>query len=334
MRIIRYNPTGVPDGSGIKNFIKYWVALFYPLLGYLLVLTHRKRMDDPVDKVSICAIFKNEADNFEEWLEYYLLLGVDKFYLYNNFSDDHYADVLAPYIEKGIVKLIDWPVKYGQNAAYKDCYERFHRNTEWLGFIDLDEFVCFRENIGLFEWLKRYRAYPSVLLNWRMFGTSGKLENDKRRLVIEQFTSCWEHPVDVGKSFINTAYRFIKFTSPHVFLAQATPFRLYIPPVNEFKTFVVLWKTFVPFGRFRKSRAQLNHYWSKSLENYRYKDFVKGSVFGAVNDEKKTVSGRFEYHELNNTVKDYTIQKYLVFLKERLAVNKTCRENGEQGPSM
>ena len=52
--------------------------------------------------LSVCAIFKNEGRFLREWLNYYLLAGVDHFYLYNNFSDDDYAAVLKPYVDKGL----------------------------------------------------------------------------------------------------------------------------------------------------------------------------------------------------------------------------------------
>ena len=34
--------------------------------------------------LAICAIFKNEGKFLKEWLNYYLLAGVEHFYLYNN----------------------------------------------------------------------------------------------------------------------------------------------------------------------------------------------------------------------------------------------------------
>ena len=61
------------------------------------------------------------------------------FYMYNNFSDDNYMEVLEPYIQEGIVDLIDWPVKQGQISAYKDCYDKHRKDAKWIGFIDIDE---------------------------------------------------------------------------------------------------------------------------------------------------------------------------------------------------
>ena len=36
-----------------------------------------------------------------EWVEFHRLVGVERFFLYNNFSEDNHMEVLAPYIEEG-----------------------------------------------------------------------------------------------------------------------------------------------------------------------------------------------------------------------------------------
>ncbi len=69
-----------------------------------------------IHRKAVCAIFKNESVFLKEWLEYHLLIGVEHFYLYNNFSEDNYQDILAPYIEKGQVTLTEWPVLNSANC--------------------------------------------------------------------------------------------------------------------------------------------------------------------------------------------------------------------------
>lgn len=65
-------------------------------------------------RISLCLIFKNEAPFLKEWLDYHLTVGIDHFYLYNNNSDDNFKDILQPYIEKGLVTLVDWPYEHSQ----------------------------------------------------------------------------------------------------------------------------------------------------------------------------------------------------------------------------
>jgi Glycosyl transferase family 2 len=47
--------------------------------------------------VCILAIFKNEADGLEEWLQHYLDLGVSHFYLIDNDSTDNFMPIIEKY---------------------------------------------------------------------------------------------------------------------------------------------------------------------------------------------------------------------------------------------
>lgn len=49
--------------------------------------------------------------------------------------------VLEPYIKSGIVTLVQWEKNQAQMEAYQDAFHRFKNETQWMGFIDLDEYV-------------------------------------------------------------------------------------------------------------------------------------------------------------------------------------------------
>jgi len=51
--------------------------------------------------ISIVAMVKNESEYIKEWLEYHMLVGVDKFVIYDNNSDDNLKEILQPYINSG-----------------------------------------------------------------------------------------------------------------------------------------------------------------------------------------------------------------------------------------
>lgn len=155
---------------------------------------------------SLCAIFKNEAPYFKEWIEYHRMLGVDHIYLYNNFSTDDYMDILSPYIEEGYVTLTDWPYEMSQIPAYEHCYEHFRSETFWLMFLDLDEFICPIYKTNIKEWIKPFEKYPSVLMYWLMFGTNGIVKADPNKLVIEQYTNSWASVRNESKQVLNTSF--------------------------------------------------------------------------------------------------------------------------------
>ncbi len=317
--MIQYNPPGVNlDNSRtlikIKRIIKSLIAIFFPLICYPLTWTHRKKQRKTKYHVCLCGIFKNEGKILKEWIEYYLMIGVDHFYLYNNFSTDNYKEILAPYISQGKVTLVEWPVQYGQLTAYQDCLHRFGSECQWMGFIDLDEFVCFKNATSIGRWLNKFRNYPSVLICWKMFGTGGRVSHDCSKLTTEQYTACWPEVVNIGKSFVNTSYRFT-FENVHIFQAESKIPGLSIPPVNEYKHFVFFWVH--SYNWRRNSQVWINHYWSKSYSDYLSKIESDAMSADAFKIRRELAEKRFFYHEMKNTERDFTIQRYLIYLRQK-----------------
>lgn len=103
----------------------------------------------------------------------------------------------------------------------------------------------------------------------------------------------------------------------HEHRANIGPLKLY--PVSDNKLPVpyapTLWRN-CGIG----NRAYLNHYFTKSREWYIYKDILRGSANDPSDEPIKKMAGRFELHELKCSVHDYSIQRWLTLLKERIAI--------------
>ncbi|MSP89603.1 MAG: hypothetical protein EXQ92_12470 [Alphaproteobacteria bacterium] len=123
--------------------------------------------------LSVCAIFKDEAPYLAEWLTFYDTIGVDHFYLYDNSSTDRPDLVLKPWLDRGKVTLHPWAQNPGQLRAYGHCLSYRWRQTRWLMFVDLDEFLFSPVDPHLPAVLTRYERFPGVGANWVMFGSSG-----------------------------------------------------------------------------------------------------------------------------------------------------------------
>ena len=76
--------------------------------------------------IAVVAIVKNEGNYIKEWLDYHLLAGVTKFYIYDNDSNDNTREILRPYAESGAVQYIPFGGGNAQNPAYMDAIAR-HR---------------------------------------------------------------------------------------------------------------------------------------------------------------------------------------------------------------
>lgn len=136
---------------------------------------------------SICAIFRNEEKYLKEWIEYHLLIGVDHFYLYNNRSIDGFRKVLKPYVQQGIVTLIDWPDRIGQEdeesgfvwalatqaSAYENAIHILGKGkTEWLALLNVDEFLVLGEQETMAEFLQGYKESSAVAIESDCFDAS------------------------------------------------------------------------------------------------------------------------------------------------------------------
>jgi len=279
--------------------------IFLPVI-FLFI---RKRKRNIKYYFSLCAIFKNEARYFREWIEYHRMLGVDHIYLYNNFSTDNFNEVLHPHINEGYVTLIDWPFELSQLPAYQHCFDNFKDDSYWLMFLDLDEFICplFKTNIK--DWIIPYEKYPSVLIYWLMFGSNGIIDYDPNKLVIEQYTNSWDAIHNVGKQVLNTAYMPVKMYHHYIYCwINIFGIKVKVPSVNEKYRFITNPNT----ERCPKhSTIQINHYWSKCLNEY-IRKIDKGDMFSKQNESF------FYLHEHKNTAENKVIYRFLTDLKIRM----------------
>ena len=156
----------------------------YILLMFILLFSPVFSKDYFIHKLSVAAIFQNEADYLEEWIEHHIKYGVERFYLYNNNSTDDYQKVLKPYIKSGVVKLIPWPSKKKTNdwenfsfttqtGAYNHAIEICKHRSKWLALIDIDEYIIPVIDSTITECLeKRFNQVSGLNVNWQCYGTS------------------------------------------------------------------------------------------------------------------------------------------------------------------
>ncbi|MDR2692959.1 MAG: glycosyltransferase family 92 protein [Chitinispirillales bacterium] len=146
----------------------------------LLMRLRREKTILPRYYLAVCAIAKNEGEYFQEWIEWHNKLGVEKFYIYDNESSDNTKDVLAPYVESGLVEYVYWSRKQvrrsgyeWQLSAYDDCFDKHRSDARWIAVIDLDEFIVPIKDRTICEFLKRFEEFSAVEINWLIYGSGG-----------------------------------------------------------------------------------------------------------------------------------------------------------------
>jgi len=257
------------------------------------------RASQPVE-LAVCAIFRDEARYLQEWLTFHRGVGAERFFLYNDRSTDDYQSVLAPWIERGIVTVHDWP-EQTLTAAYNDCLHRHRNEAVWIAFLDIDEYLYSPSGRPVPEILRGYGDAAAVFVYWSLFGSGGHVSAPDAS-VVESYRRCqsiasavcddFDHGTPStsdyvtawsrdGKSVVRTAW--IEVMGNH------QPQR-----VRQGRVIDENGAEMPPSARERRlcrqpfSQAQLriNHYWSKSLEELTRRS-QRGSVFNRSRPPKR-----------------------------------------------
>jgi hypothetical protein len=168
----------------------------------------------------VAAIYRDEARYMREWIEFHRLVGVERFFLYNNESTDDHMAVLEPYIAEGIVAWEDFPGFPVQLECYQHCIDTRRDEARWIAFIDLDEFLFSPTWQPVPEILRDYEDEAGLAVNTVMFGTSGH-QTPPPGLVIENYTR--RLPSDrprarTVKTIVNPARAVKPGLNPHFFV--------------------------------------------------------------------------------------------------------------------
>jgi hypothetical protein len=201
--------------------------------------------------LSLCAIAKNEELYISDWIEYhYKCIGVEKFFIFVNDCNKTAAEVSR--VQK------EFPVdahhisgKAKQKKAYEKCLKMARGKTRWLGFLDIDEYLC--PHIDNFkEWLRKFEYAPGICIHWRNFGSNGHLEYENKP-VVERFLRR-EKGVNMHVKSIVDPKRTFECFNPHRFTHRGKP-------VDEKRKQI----TSPTLSKGTCKYCQINHYITKSL---------------------------------------------------------------------
>ena len=131
---------------------------------------------------------KNENLYIREFVEHYLSIGVEKFYLGDDNPEDveNLSDVLDDYIKKGIVEV---EFTYKRNITLYEFYEYTFRSVynrcKWFIMYDTDEFLEFHDknmNVKSYLDMPVFDKCDSIKIHWMIYDDNNLLLYDKRPL--------------------------------------------------------------------------------------------------------------------------------------------------------
>ncbi|XP_019245162.1 PREDICTED: glycosyltransferase family 92 protein Os08g0121900-like [Nicotiana attenuata] len=102
----------------------------------------RKLASPEKANLCFCTMVYNVAKFLREWVLYHSKIGVEKFILYDNGSDDDLATVVEELVEEGYnVQTYFWLWPKTQEAGFSHSAIFAKDSCSWIMYIDVDEFV-------------------------------------------------------------------------------------------------------------------------------------------------------------------------------------------------
>lgn len=172
--------------------------------------------------VAAVIIVKNEANGIYEWLAHHAAIGVDRFFIYDNGSTDGTRDEIGAFPEQRRIRVIDWPMTFGQMPAYQDAVARFGRSCGWMAFIDTDEFFIPLKGETLPTILADFADKDGLAVPWTVFGSNGHVARPEG-LVLENYTRRAPDDFSVNrhtKCIMRPDRIAYVTTSPHMFIPK------------------------------------------------------------------------------------------------------------------
>ncbi|MCR4902018.1 MAG: glycosyltransferase family 92 protein [Butyrivibrio sp.] len=300
--------------NGILNF------LYYNTIGIITSRYELKTFQKKTYKYDygIVACVKNETPYIKEWLEYYRILGVKKFYIFDNESNDNFKEYIKDYIDKGIVDYTFFAGKGKQYDMYYEGLKKCRKDCKYVSFLDIDEFLMpvNKEesivSIADYYWNK-YDNMAALAVNWLIYGSAGH-KTKPEGLVIENYLYRAKEDHDSNKCIKGICNpRLIKgyLTSSHFPITKNFMLKTVL---QNGKKVTGPW-VYYPDNSYEKLRV--NHYFSKSENECREK-FERGNASRLSNNKRKWE----EYEIFNrNEVYDDSMLYYADEIKKRLSNN-------------
>ncbi|HQT66031.1 MAG TPA: discoidin domain-containing protein, partial [Acetobacteraceae bacterium] len=126
---------------------------------------------------SVVACARWEEHYIVEWLNYYRAIGFDHIYLYCNDDDPlKLFEAVLPFTSgpDPFVTFHFFPLQGQQHLMYLHFLKNYKNETEWMTFLDIDEFLRLPSQIKIKNFLQEFPGNPdSIYFNWCFFGNNG-----------------------------------------------------------------------------------------------------------------------------------------------------------------
>jgi hypothetical protein len=251
-----------------------------------------------------CALvcFTKKDENYlDEYIAYYLKLGFSTIFFYDNNSNRY----LLKRKENHQVKVVWMPGMGRQAYAYNHFLKTFKHSFDYVAFFDSDEFLVLKKHGSIGDFCLDRISSGAIGINWYMFGNNGHqtYQND---LVVRRFTKRDRSMHPLVKTIAKCSdIREMSIHNPKT-LFRGSFLNCRGQTIQDHCNY-----------DWDDSLAQLNHYCTKSTEEYRWK-IDRGRAIG----KKRNYNELAYVLDCNHVIDTYALDFFLEipFQKEDLGI--------------
>ncbi|KAK7338441.1 hypothetical protein VNO77_19051 [Canavalia gladiata] len=212
---------GPNQTHSIKVSIQLQDKIVFPSIARPGLQSQLKKIKRKTHELCVCTMLHNQARFMKEWVMYHTKIGVQRWFIYDNNSDDDIHNVITflRSIGYNITQHL-WPWVKAQEAGFAHCALRARASCKWVGFIDVDEFFNVKVKGGLRRVIRQYDRLGDNVREIRTpcysFGPSGLREIPKEGVMVGYTCRLRERerhksivrPEALNKSLINVVHHF------------------------------------------------------------------------------------------------------------------------------
>lgn len=132
-------------------------------------------------KVAVALFVKNECRDIAGWIAWYQAFGVDKLYIFDDYSTDGTFEIIQVAAKLYNIQIlrtnpIEQPNFYWrQRDAFMKAAQLAKGNYDWIGFFDADEYVYLNNHNSFADFLDQFQDAEGVAINWCIYGNANKV---------------------------------------------------------------------------------------------------------------------------------------------------------------
>lgn len=154
-----------------KKWKKLKILFLYLFICYTIIKIDKRIYKSQNDiKTALCTIAREENLYVKEFIEYYLKLGVDHIFIYDD-NDDNSEKIIDALDKKFIKNVSIFETKKynidNQSHAFTECYKSNYDKFDWFLMLDVDEYLYIVNNtLKGYLSLKRFNKCDFIKINW------------------------------------------------------------------------------------------------------------------------------------------------------------------------